>query len=110
MINIGFYVSGTACAEKGKIENITLPLFQNGYDIQKGYLKNLNTKYLNYKLDEAFPANKVISFYSEYFTNSGFIPYSEDGYGKSKWESFNFKSGTWESTNVPPARYIVSER
>lgn len=102
-----FSVSIASCKED-VIKDVNLPLFQDGYEIKQGYLDDLKTKYLNYKLNVKYPANSIIDFHNSFFKKAGFIPYSEDGYGKSIWENFNYKSGDWELTTQPPARYIAT--
>lgn len=92
--------------KKNEIKNIDLPLAKGAYEIKQGYLNDLNTKYLNYKLEVDFPASNIIDFHNIFFSNAGFTPYSEDGYGNSIWENYNYKTGDWELTTQIPARYI----
>lgn len=105
LLSILFSISVVAC-RKNIVEKIFLPHTQDGYDISQGYLSDLNTKYLNYKTHANFPAKNVIDFYNNFFRNNSFISYSDDGYGKSIWENYNYKSGSWELSTEPPARYI----
>ncbi len=92
--------------KNNSIEKETLPFTEGAYEISQGYSDKFKADYLNYKINTEFPAKKIIKFYSDHFKKVGFIPYSEDGYGKSKWENFNYSSAVWESTKHPPARYI----
>ncbi len=92
--------------KNNSIKKEAFPFIEGAYEINQGYSDKFKADYLNYNINTEFPAMEIIQFYNAHFKKVGFIPYSEDGYGKSIWENYNYSSGIWEPTKHPPARYI----
>lgn len=80
------------------------------YPKNENLIKNINRpakgiKSVAYFVKIQFPAMNVITYYDKELGKLGYKPYSEDGYGKHQWESFNHTSGYWEKTNEVPGRF-----
>jgi hypothetical protein len=87
--------------------SIDLPVYQNSISIHHEVNKPANgVKSVFYHNNISFPANELIAFYDKKFGNSGYVLYSEDGYGMRRWENYNPESGEWEPTSQAPCRYI----
>ena len=106
VVTILFAFSTVQCSSL--FPDIEIPVYKTGYDVKKGINKKFKSKYTFYKINSKFPAKEVIEFYHTNFKRMGFIQYSEDGYGKGRWENFDSNSGQWEPTNSMPARYIAT--
>lgn len=84
------------------------PVYATGFDLSTNMKQSQWDEEVFYKVKINFPATEVISFYDKEFQARGFIPYAEDGYGTRTWEDFNQRTGAWEATTKPPARYIAT--
>jgi hypothetical protein len=98
--------SSISCGDP--FSDIDLPILPEALDVERGFSKKLNAKYLVYRLNRRFPAMDVIDFYNEKFKDAHLIRYSEDGHGIGQWVDFNPTTGKWENTDKPPARYIAT--
>ena len=87
--------------------HISIPVYPNHENLLNLVNKPAKgTKAVTYFVKTAFPASDIVSFYKNEFEKLGFEPYSDDGYGKQQWESFNYQSGEWEKTSEIPGRFI----
>lgn len=107
LIIISYLLSEAIEKVADQLPDIEIPLYPSAYEVNKLAL-NKAIKSVFYKVKIKFPAKEVILFYENKFNEMGFISYSEDGYGNRKWQNFNPKTGIWESTFKPPARYIAT--
>lgn len=88
--------------------DIDIPIASDAYELRKGVNQKLRAKFVNYKVIAEFPAEVIINLYDEFFDDRGYLQFSEDGYGKRRWENFDYSSGEWRSTGGIPARYVAT--
>lgn len=81
----GFCGSG---ANNDPYPNIEIPIYSNPKTI-KSYVDSLaSIKSKNYKIKQAYPAEKIINFYSQAMKKIGFKPYKEKYGVQEKWITF----------------------
>ena len=100
---LGIFMIGCS---KDPFPDINIPVYPNNENLVSNVNKPAKgTKSVSYFVNTFFPAKHVITFYNTELEKLGYKPYSEDGYGKLQWQSFNHKSGAWEETTEVPARF-----
>ena len=94
--------------QKEEFQNIRLPLYPTGYDIKKGYDKTIKCNYLIYKINKSFPAKDAVNFLVDEFNKMDVQENTGDGKGTMRWEAFDSRTGSWEKTEKPPARFVAT--
>lgn len=88
--------------------NFSLPVYPDAIN-QKTHFNNpaKGTKAATYQVSAVFPARSLTDFFNEEMINRGFTPYNNPllALKEFKWNTFNYRTGDWEVTSSPPARY-----
>ena len=90
--------------------NFSLPIYPDAAN-QKTHLDKpaKGVKAATYRVSTVFPARDLTEFYNKEMTKSGFRKYHDplDALTQFRWNSFNSRTGDWEPTQQPPARYTA---
>ncbi len=100
--------STTVSLVKGRYENLCLPVYSGGKDIGKYESDGGHYRGIGYSVEIAFPAGEMIKVFEKRMEKAGMVRYAEDGVGSGRWEAFNPKTGEWDASVSPPARYVAS--
>ena len=90
--------------------NFSLPVYP-GATNQKTHLdkpaKGVNAA--TYRVSTVFPARNLTEFYNKEMAKRGFRKYHDplDVLTQFQWNTFNSRTGDWEPTRQPPARYTA---
>lgn len=90
--------------------NFSLPIYP-GATNQKTHLDKpaKGVKAATYRIATGFPARDLIEFYSKELKKRGFKKYHDplEALTQFEWNTFNSRTGNWEPTRLPPARYTA---
>ncbi len=96
------------CAESGTSPGINLPVYTGATNL-KTYINQpaKGTNAITYQISTIFPARDVTEFYYREMENTGFKKYHDPllALKEFEWNAFNPRTGEWEITEQPPARY-----
>lgn len=95
-------------ADGADFPNFSLPVYPDAIN-QKTHFDNpaKGTKAATYQVSAVFPARSLTDFFNKEMINRGFTPYNNPllALKEFKWNTFNPRTGDWEVTSSPPARY-----
>ncbi len=101
----------TACAERDPFPNLKLPVYPNAINL-KTHLNHpvKGGKAITYQLRAIFPAQDVTEFHNKGLEKEGFRKYHDPLLALKgfEWNTFNPRTGKWEISGQPPARYTAS--
>ncbi|RII25317.1 MAG: hypothetical protein CXR31_14055 [Geobacter sp.] len=90
--------------------DFSLPIYP-GATNQKTHLDKpaKGVKAATYRIATVFPARDLIEFYNKEMKKRGFKKYHDplDSLTQFEWNTFNSRTGNWEPTRLPPARYTA---
>ncbi|MDD2468369.1 MAG: hypothetical protein PHI97_30685 [Desulfobulbus sp.] len=103
----------TCSAEGADFPDFPLPMYPAATN-QKTHLDKpaKGVKAVTYQVATVFPARSLTDFFNKEMIDRGFKPYNDSllALKEFKWNNFNPRTGNWDVTSSPPARYSAKWR
>lgn len=100
-------------ADGADFPNFSLPVYPAAIN-QKTHLDKpaKGAKASTYQVSATFPVRSLTDFFNNEMMNRGFTPYHDPllALKEFSWNSFNSRTGDWDITSSPPARYSAKWR
>jgi len=102
-------LSFSAACTRDPFPNVTLPVHPKAINPEVKYDSPVKgAKAVVYKIRMPFPAEELTDLYDTEMKKMGYARVPADDIFTFQWMNFNSRSGEWEKTTTPPARYTAA--